>query len=171
MIQRNLLTKQKETHRLREQTCGCYGEGWGEGIRTFGMDMYTQVHLKGMTNKDLLYSTRNSVQCYVAAWMWGNSVQCYVAAWMWGEFRGEWMYIYLWLCPFAVHLKLLQHCLLTDCTSIQNKKFFFFLKGKGKKEKEKGSIYIRKNNWEQCMQKRCQDAGGQRELGALSWAP
>ena len=69
MIQRNVLTKQKETHRLREQTCGCYGEGWGEGIRTFGMDMYTQVYLKGMTNKDLLYSTRNSVQCYVAAWM------------------------------------------------------------------------------------------------------
>ena len=69
MIQRNLLTKQKETHRLREQTCHCYGEGWGEGIRTFGMDMYTQVYLKGMTNKDLLYSTRNSVQCYVAAWM------------------------------------------------------------------------------------------------------
>ena len=33
MIQRNLLTKQKETHRLREQTCGCYGEGWGEGIK------------------------------------------------------------------------------------------------------------------------------------------
>ena len=25
----NELTKQKETHRLREQTCGCYGEGWG----------------------------------------------------------------------------------------------------------------------------------------------
>ena len=33
------LTKQKETHRLREQTYGCQGEGWGEGIvREFGMD-------------------------------------------------------------------------------------------------------------------------------------
>ena len=30
MIQMNLLTKQKETHRLREWTYGCWGEGWGE---------------------------------------------------------------------------------------------------------------------------------------------
>ena len=28
----NFLTKQKETHRLRKQTYGCQGEGWGEGI-------------------------------------------------------------------------------------------------------------------------------------------
>ena len=28
----NLLTKQKETHRLREKTYGCLGEGWGEGL-------------------------------------------------------------------------------------------------------------------------------------------
>ena len=28
----NLFTKQKETHRLREETCGCWGEdGAGEG--------------------------------------------------------------------------------------------------------------------------------------------
>ena len=32
-----------------------------------------------MTNKDLLYSTENSAQCYVAAWM-GE------------EFAGEWMH-------------------------------------------------------------------------------
>ena len=33
----NELTKQKETHRLRKRTYGC----WGEGIvRKFGMDMY-----------------------------------------------------------------------------------------------------------------------------------
>ena len=30
MIQTNLFTKQKETHRLREQTCGCQGEGEGK---------------------------------------------------------------------------------------------------------------------------------------------
>ena len=28
----NLSTKQKQSHRHREQTCGCQGEeGWGEG--------------------------------------------------------------------------------------------------------------------------------------------
>ena len=31
--------------------------------------MYTVLYLKWITNKDLLYTTRNSAQCYVAAWM------------------------------------------------------------------------------------------------------
>ena len=44
------------------------GEGWGEGIvREIGMDMYTLLYLKWITNKDILYSTWNSVQFYVAA--------------------------------------------------------------------------------------------------------
>ena len=44
-----------------------------EGIvRDFGKVMYTLLYLKWITNKDLLYSTWNSVQCYVPAWMgWG----------------------------------------------------------------------------------------------------
>ena len=33
---------------------------------------YTQLDLKWITNKDLLYSTGNSAQCYVAAWMGGE---------------------------------------------------------------------------------------------------
>ena len=37
--------------------------------RQFGMDVYTLLYLKWITNKDLLYSTGNSAQCYVAAWM------------------------------------------------------------------------------------------------------
>ena len=74
------------------------GEGWGEGIvREFGIDMYTLLYLKRITNKYLLYST-------------GNSTQCYVAAWMGGEFQGEWIHAYVWLSPFAVYLKLSQHC-------------------------------------------------------------
>ena len=74
------------------------GEGWEEGIvREFGIDMYTLLYFKWITNKDLLYST-------------GNSAQCYVAAWMGGEFGGEWIHVYVWLSPFAVHLKLSQHC-------------------------------------------------------------
>ena len=36
------------------------------------MDTYTLLYLKGITNKDLLYSTGNSAQCYVAAWMGGE---------------------------------------------------------------------------------------------------
>ena len=49
----------------------------GEGIvGGFGIDMYTLPYLKWITNKDLLYIT-------------GNSAQCYVAAWMGGEFGGE----------------------------------------------------------------------------------
>ena len=73
-------------------------EGWMEGIvKEFGMDMYTLLYLKWITNKDLLYST-------------GNSAQCYMSAWMRGEFGGEWIYVYVWLSPLGVHLKLSQHC-------------------------------------------------------------
>ena len=47
--------------------------GWGrEIVREFGMDMCTLVYLKWITNKDLLYSTWNSAQGYVAAWMEGT---------------------------------------------------------------------------------------------------
>ena len=35
--------------------------------REFGMDVYTLLYLKWITNKDLLYSTGKSAQCYVAA--------------------------------------------------------------------------------------------------------
>ena len=35
-----------------------------------------------------------------------NSAQRCVAAWMEGEFGGEWIHVYVWLSPFAVHLKL-----------------------------------------------------------------
>ena len=63
----NLFTKQKETHRLRKGTHGCQGEGI---VRVFGKVIYTLLHLKWITNKDLLYST--SAQCYVSAWMGGG---------------------------------------------------------------------------------------------------
>ena len=73
------------------------GGGWGGVIREFGMDMCTLLCLKCVINKDLLYRT-------------GNSAMCYVAAWMEGEFWGEWIHVYVWLSPFAVHLKLSQCC-------------------------------------------------------------
>ena len=46
--------------------------------------------------KDLLYST-------------GNSAQCYVAAWMGRGLEGEWIHVYVWLSPVALQLKLSQH--------------------------------------------------------------
>jgi len=40
----------------------------GKGIvREFGMDMYTLLYLKWITNRDLLYSIWTSAQRYVAA--------------------------------------------------------------------------------------------------------
>ena len=66
----NLFTKQKQTHKLRGQVYGCWGEGWGERmVREFGMDMYTLLYLKLITNKDLLYSTGNSTQ-YSVITLW-----------------------------------------------------------------------------------------------------
>ena len=64
----------------------------GRGGENFVMNMYTLLYLKWITNKDQLYSTWKSYQCYVAAWM-GE------------EFGGEWIHVYVWLSPFVVHLK------------------------------------------------------------------
>ena len=45
-------------------------ERWREGIvRKFGMDLDTLRYLKWITNKFLQYTTWNSAQCYVVAWM------------------------------------------------------------------------------------------------------
>ena len=88
-------TKQK-THRLREQAYGKEGEV-GRRVREFRIDMGILLCLKWKTHKDLLYSTENSAQCYVAAWMGG-------------EFGGDWMHVYVRLSSLAAYLKLSQHC-------------------------------------------------------------
>ena len=46
------------------------------------MGMYTLLFLKWITNKHLLYST-------------GNSTQWYVAAWMGVEFGVGWIHVYV----------------------------------------------------------------------------
>ena len=74
MIQMNSLSEQKETHKLRDRNYGCHGV---RIVRKFGMDVYTLLYIKCITNKDLQYSTRNPAQCYVAGCMGG-------------ELRGEW---------------------------------------------------------------------------------
>ena len=51
---------------------------WQGITREFGMDMYILLYLEWITNKDLLFST-------------GNSAQCYGAAWRGGEFEGAWI--------------------------------------------------------------------------------
>ena len=105
-INANELTKQ--AYRL---PIGAYGWGCREKdvFGEFGMDVYIVLYLKQITNKDLLCST-------------GDSAQCYVAAWLGEEFGGKWIHVYVWLSPFAVHLKLSQHCLLISYTPIQNLK-------------------------------------------------
>ena len=59
--------------------------------------MYMLLYFKSIKNKNLLYST-------------GNSAQRYVAAWMGGESGGEWIHAYVWPSHYAVHVKLSQHC-------------------------------------------------------------
>ena len=44
----------------------------GRDSREFGVDRYTLLYLKWITNKDPLYSRGNSAQCYVAAWIGGE---------------------------------------------------------------------------------------------------
>jgi len=49
--------------------------------------VYALLYLTWITNKDLLYSTWNSAQCHVVAWMGG-------------EYGGEWIHVHVWLSPF-----------------------------------------------------------------------
>ena len=75
-------------------------EGGGV-VREFGIIMYTLLYLKWITNKDLLYTTWNSAQGYVAAWMEVG-------------FEGKWVYVWdtcVYMANFfLVHLKLPQNC-------------------------------------------------------------
>ena len=84
------------------------GRGWKGIVRKFGMDMYTLLYVKWITDKDLLYSIWN--------------FQCHTAAWMGRESEEEWTHGYEWLSPFPVHRKLAQHCSLISYIPVQNKK-------------------------------------------------
>ena len=72
------------------------------------MVMYTLLHSKWVTNKDLLYSTWNSAQCCVPARM-GK------------RFGGEWILVYVWLSPLLSPET--TTILLINYTQIQNKKY------------------------------------------------
>jgi len=63
MAQMNLSTKQKQTHRHREQTCGCQGGGGRSGRDgEFGVNRCKLLHFEWISNEDLLYSTGNYIQ-------------------------------------------------------------------------------------------------------------
>ena len=53
-----------------------------EMVREFGINMYTLLYLKWITNKDLLHSTGNSAQSYVQPG-WERSLR-----------ENEYMYVY-----------------------------------------------------------------------------
>ena len=91
----SLFTKQKETHRLGKQTV----VGRGDGRKRQGV-WDGQVHTA-------IFKMHNQQGPPYSTWI---SAQCYVAAWMGREFGGEWIHVYVWLSPLAVHLKLSQHC-------------------------------------------------------------
>ena len=68
MVQMNRFAGQKLRHRCREQTYGHQGGKaagwWGSGVMNWeiGIDMYTLMGIKWMTNKDLLYKKINKIK-------------------------------------------------------------------------------------------------------------
>ena len=83
------------THRLKRMNLWLPRKREVERNREGVWDGHVHSAILKMDNQQGLYST-------------GNSAQCSVAAWMGGEHG--------WLSPFVVHLKLSQHCLLINCT-------------------------------------------------------
>ena len=65
MTQMNLPTKEKQTHRHREQNCGCQGGARGRErwIGNLGLaDVNSILYMERINNKALLYSTGNYIQ-------------------------------------------------------------------------------------------------------------
>ena len=67
-------------------------------VTEFWIDMYTLLHLKWITNKDLLYSAGKSAQSYVAAWTGGELGR------EWYMYIGGWvLLLFTWKCHSTVH--------------------------------------------------------------------
>ena len=69
-------------------------ERWSRMNWDIGIDIYTVLCIKQITNENQLYST-------------GNSTRCSVVTSMGWESKKEHMYVYVWLIPFAVQQKLM----------------------------------------------------------------
>ena len=70
MIQMNLQNRKRLTDLENEHMVA--GRKDGGRDREFGKDTNTLLCLKWINSKDLLYSTWNSAQCYVAVWKGGE---------------------------------------------------------------------------------------------------
>ena len=68
IIQMNLFTKQKQTHRHRKQTYG----------QEYGINRYTLLYRRQINNEDLLYSTRNYIQYLVITCNEEESANIYI---------------------------------------------------------------------------------------------
>jgi len=64
MTQRNLQNRNRFTDLENESMAA--GRKDGGIVMEFGVAMYTLLYLKWVINKDRLYSTGNSAQCYMA---------------------------------------------------------------------------------------------------------
>ena len=64
MAETNLFTKQKQTHRYSEQTCGCMdgGKWWGGMDWKFGVSRSKLLCVEWINNKVLWYSTGSCIQ-------------------------------------------------------------------------------------------------------------
>ena len=63
MMQMNIPSEQKQTHRHKEQTCGSQREGGKVMDWEFGVSRYKLVYREWIENKKVpLYSTRNYIQ-------------------------------------------------------------------------------------------------------------
>ena len=72
-------------------------------------EWYILLYFKWITNKDLLYST-------------GDSAQCYVASQMGGELGGEWIHGYIYTAESLCCPPEISTSLVTGCTPIKDKK-------------------------------------------------
>ena len=97
-IMNEITYKTERDSSLKKWPHGCWGKGT---VRDFGKVVYTLLHLKWVTNKDLLYSTGNSAQCSLAAWMEGSLGEsgC-MHMYVWVPVLSTWNYhiIVNWLC-------------------------------------------------------------------------
>ena len=108
------------------------GERGGGINQEFGINIYTLLYTKQITNKDLLYSTGNYTQYLVITYKGKESEKEYMCIYIY-----VCLYIYIYLNHFAVHLKLTQHCKSTilqlkkkknaNILIISNKSLTFFL--------------------------------------------
>ena len=85
------------------------------------MDLITLLCLKWTTNKDLLYSTGNSAQCYVAAWIkvrFGREwTYMYTYGWVPSLFTWNCQNIVNWLCAESLQ-SCMTLCNPMDCSPL-----------------------------------------------------